>query len=193
MGGIRSGRRRIRHVGNVEDFLTLDIRVLRRLGFLRPDMRSAGTLAWQLDGDCLAAASLSVDLRGDNTGALSVTFGPQAPTQVVALTAMPCCFGGFRYYFLCPSFGRRCEVLPLVDGVLASRQAHGLVHRSQSMSVAARLSLRVDKLGDRLLGTDGRQPPRGRKRAQIAEKHLDSKRAAREAYADSLRSFLGAR
>ncbi|QPQ55430.1 hypothetical protein IC614_02125 [Allosphingosinicella flava] len=36
MGGIGSGARRSTHIGNVEQTLALDIRILRRLGVVRP-------------------------------------------------------------------------------------------------------------------------------------------------------------
>lgn len=46
--------------------------------------------------------------------------------QSIGIERMPCRFGGWRYYFACPRLGRRCEVMPLLDGEFASREAHSV-------------------------------------------------------------------
>ena len=57
--------------------------------------------------------------------------------QEIQLESRPMRYGGRRYFFLCPKHGRRCEVLSMVGGVFASRQAGRLTYQSQSAETDA--------------------------------------------------------
>jgi hypothetical protein len=78
-------------------------------------------------------------------------------------------YGGRRYYFLCPKHGRRFEVLPMVGGVFASRQAGRLTYQSQSADQIDRMRDRAHKLEKRLWPDKGKPRPRGRNRERMAE------------------------
>ena len=66
--------------------------------------------------------------------------------QEIQLESRPMRYGGRRYYFLCPKHGRRCEVLPMVGGVFASRQAGRLTYQSQSADQVDRMRDRAHRL-----------------------------------------------
>ncbi len=62
MGGMGSGAQRSKNVGNVEDAIALDIRVLRRLGVVRPGECVIDDVHWSKRGLRTACARLRVDL-----------------------------------------------------------------------------------------------------------------------------------
>jgi hypothetical protein len=99
---------------------------------------------------------------------LSYSTGGEARTVTVQLVAVPMRFGGFRYYALCPRTLRRCQVLPVVGGVVACRQAHRLAYASQSMDRLDRLRERVDRYEKRL----HEKPRRGRNRVMLTGKWI---------------------
>jgi hypothetical protein len=78
-------------------------------------------------------------------------------------------YGGWRYYFLCPHDQRRCEVMPMIGGVFASRQAHRITYQSQSNDQISRLRDRASKLEKQLLAKDGKPKPRGARRERLIE------------------------
>lgn len=65
------------------------------------------------------------------------------------------CYGGRRYYFLCPKHGR-CEVLPMVAGVISADQID-------------RMRDRAHKLEKRLWPDKGKPRPRGRNGERLVE------------------------
>jgi hypothetical protein len=79
-------------------------------------------------------------------------------------------YGGRRYYFLCPKHGRRCEVLPMVGGVFASRQAGRLTYQSQSAD-------QIDK---------GKPRPRGRNRERLVEAWSEADSAFENMFATTI-------
>lgn len=72
-------------------------------------------------------------------------------------------YGGFRYYAFCPRWGRRCEILPIVGGVIACRQFHRLAYASQSTNRLGRLRERAERCEKQLW----RQPRRGANRRRL--------------------------
>lgn len=168
MGGYNSGRYRTRTRGTVEERPRLDIRVMRRRGFLRPGCIVSGTQSWSRGGETTASVAVTVNLSDPAAGFVVVRFtlDGEPRVQQIDLAARPMRFGGRRYYFECPRLGDRCEVLPLLGGVFASRQAHRLAYQSQSEDRLGRLHRRSGKLEKRLHPTD-RGPPRGRNRKRL--------------------------
>lgn len=172
MGGINSGRRPTNHLGTVERALFIDMRVLRRLGVVRPGECMIDTLCWSNAGLRVAEGRVRVDLSDIDGATMAITAQTPYGTikQRVAIEAIPCRFGGHRFYFLCPDAGHRCEVLYLVHDRFASRQAHGLSYAVQGMDQLARVRRRRRKLRNRLDG-DGLSPrPRGLKRYRLAKR-----------------------
>jgi hypothetical protein len=150
----------------VESALYIDMRMLRRLGLLRAGECVHDTVRWSNGGLRVAEARLRVDLSDIDAATITITADiPHSPVrQRIAVEALPCRFGGHRFYFLCPDDGHRCEVLYLRLGRFASRRAHSLGYAVQSMDELSRVRRRRRKLRERLDGKGLTPRPRGANR-----------------------------
>jgi hypothetical protein len=81
---------------------------------------------------------------------LSRSTGPQV--QHVEIAAAPCPFGGQRWYWVCPQTGRWAQKLYLPNGGrrFLSRQAYGLMWRSQRVTALERSHARLARIARRL-------------------------------------------
>jgi hypothetical protein len=140
----------------------LDIRKLRRNGGLRPGNDTRAVQEWSWGGRVVANVAVRIDLRDADAGQMIVgfIFDGQEVRQAIDIVSRPMPYGGRRYYFVCPRRGHRCEVLALVDGQFASRQAHRLTYQTQTATLLERLRGRRDRLWGRLR-PEGRQRARG--------------------------------
>lgn len=172
MGGYTSGRYRTRNRGAVEEALRLDLRVLRRRGFLRPGAAATGPVEWTRRGERSGAITLRVDLTSlDDPHAVLTYAADGKPTvQHVQLALDPCRFGGHRFYWLCPVTGRRCAVLAYAVGRFASRQAQRLTYATQSADALDRLRRARDKAEARVFGKAGYPRPRGANRERLVQR-----------------------
>jgi hypothetical protein len=173
MGGYSSGRYRTRNRGTVDAALRLDLRVMRRQGFLVPGAVTSGVQRWTrvATGEETGAVNVTVNLVDPASGHVTVRFNRngEPKVQTIDLASTPMRYGGRRYYFLCPKHGRRCEVLPMVGGVFASRQAGRLTYQSQSADQIDRMRDRAHSLEKRLWPDKGKPRPRGRNRERLVE------------------------
>ena len=173
MGGSNSGRYRERNRGTVDAAIRLDVRVLRREGFLQPGGVRSGVQRWHrtATGKEIGSVSVTVDLIDPDNGLVVVRFNLNGDPGVeeIRLTSRVMRYGGRRYYFICPKHGRRCEVMPLVGGVFASRQAQRLTYQSQSADQIDRVRDRAHRLKKRLWPPKGRPRPRGRNRQRLLD------------------------
>ena len=187
MGGYGSGRPRTRNRGAVENHLGLDIRALRRRGYIKPGFVVSGVWRWTLGGEPSDSVELTCDLTAPSRAAVELQFAANgmARTQRVVLQARACRYGGHRFYFLCPQRGAPCEVLLCVDGVFASRQEHGLVYASQTQVPLDRLLGVRDKAAARLRGRGGLPIPRGANRQRV-----NARMAAAEAALDEAENAM---
>jgi len=192
MGGVGSGRRRAVNRGAIEDVPLLDMREIRRLGLVKPGECMIDTVRWSQRGLTVAEACVRVDLSNPEVGSITLTVAG-LPAQVITLEARPCRYGGHRFYFQCPDQGRRCEVLCLVAGRFASRQAHSLSYAAQSMDELGRARRRRIKLRARLDGEDLLPRPRGRRRYDLAEQLRCAAMTERALFAQALRRRMGPR
>lgn len=173
MGGYSSGRYRERNRGTVNAAIRLDIRAMRRQGFLQPGAVTSGAQrwTWEATGEETGSVSVSVNLTDPEAGLALVRFtlNGDPRSQEIRIESRPMRYGGRRFYFVCPRTLRRCEVLPMVGGVFASRQAHRLTYHSQSLTALDRLRDRSWKLEKRLWPDKGsRRPrPRGKNRQRL--------------------------
>jgi hypothetical protein len=189
MGGMGSGARRSANVGNLEDALGLDIRVLRRLDVVRTGECVCDTVNWSIDGLSGPGARLRIDLSDVERGGTMTIVGKMpdgAVTQRVDIEAVKSAFGGWRCYFICPITARRCEVLYYAGGRFASRKAQRLTYTTQNMTDLSRIRRRAAKLRGRLRGSGGQPRPRGSNRIELAEKARDAEREAIAIYRQSL-------
>jgi hypothetical protein len=173
MGGYSSGRYRTRNRGAIDAAIRLDIRILRRQGFIQPGAITSGTQRWSrtATGEETGSVAVTVNLSDPDAGFIVVRFSLNGEPRVqeIALRSQPMRYGGRRYYFQCPRDFRPCEVLPMVGGVFASRQAHRLTYHSQSADHLGRLRDRSWKLEKRLWPKDGRRRPRGTNRQRLLD------------------------
>ncbi len=175
MGGISSGRYRERNRGTVNAAIRLDIRAMRRQGFLQPGAVTSGVQRWTWVGTDQETGSVSVtvNLTDPDAGFLVVRFSLNGDPRVqeIRIESRPMRYGGRRFYFVCPRTLRRCEVLPMVGGVFACRQAHRLTYQSQSATPLDRMRDKAWALEKRLWPEKGsrRRRPRGRNRARLLD------------------------
>lgn len=169
MGGYSSGRYRTQNRGTVDASIRLDIRVLRRRGFLVPGAITSGSQSWSRRGEETGSVGVTVNLGNPDAGLVIVRFSlnGEPRTQEIPLASRLMRYGGRRYYFTCPKHGRRCEVLPMVGGVFASRQAQKLTYQSQSATEIDRMQDRARRLEKRLWPDKGKSVPRGRNRERL--------------------------
>lgn len=189
MGGIGSGARRSTRIGDVEDALPLDIRVLRRLGVVCAGECVCDTLRWSISGLSAPSARIRIDLSDiERGGTMTITGDMSGGTirQRIAIEAMPSVFGGWRCYFVCPTTARRCEVLYYAGGRFASREAQRLSYAVQNMGDLSRARRKAAKLHRRLSGNDTLPQPRGRNRIEIATRVQEADRKAKAMYHDRL-------
>lgn len=170
MGGWSSGRYRTRNAGAVEATLRIDMRALRRRGFLKPGCTVSGSWGWNLRGEACASVCLAVELdEPDGGGVLRLDYGHAGVSRCdsVSIIAAPCRYGGHRFYFVCPITGARCEVLAFAHGRWASRQAQKLTYYSQSEDTLSRLYRARGKAEARAFGMDGNPSPRAANRERL--------------------------
>ena len=187
MGGYSSGRYRERNRGTVEAAIRLDLRAMRRQGFLVPGGVTSGVQRWHwaATGQESGSVSVTVNLSDPVSGFLTVRFNlnDEPKVQTIDIASAPMRFGGRRYYFICPRQGTRCEVLPIAGGVFASRQAHRLTYQSQSSDRVDRLRDRARKLEKRIWPDKGKARPRGRNRERLVEAWIQADTAFEDMFA----------
>jgi len=189
MGGINSGRRRTVNRGAIEQFPALDLRILRRAGLMRPGQCMYDTLTWLNQVREALSVRIFIDLSDDRHA--SIRLRGDAITQDITLTVVPSGFGGVRYHMLCPVTARSGEVLYLVDGMFASRQAHRLAYRSQSEDELGRARRKARKLHRRLNGDQLYARARGRHRYERVQQRKQAEVEARMLYRARLARAMG--
>lgn len=191
MGGIGSGAGRSRHIGNVEDVLSLDIRALRRLEVVRAGECVCDTVRWSIDGLSAPSARLRIDLSDIECGGV-MTIVAHMPDGIIneriAIDAVLSPLGGWRCYFVCPVTARRCEILYYAGSRFASREGQRLSYAVQNMTDLSRARRKAAKLRSRLRGSEVRPCPRGRNRIELVERLRDAEREARQLYLNRLRA-----
>ena len=192
MGGIGSGARRTTHIGNVEEMLALDIRILRRMGVVRPVECTCDTLHWSIGGLSASSARLRVDLsdieRGGVMGIVA-DLPDGAIKQRVAIEMVPSPFGGHRCYFVCPITAQRCELIYYAGGRFGSRGAQRLSYTVQGMNEISRARRKAVKLRSRLCGSGGQPRLRGRNRIDTVRRLREAEYEAKTLYLDRLRTL----
>jgi hypothetical protein len=110
MGGSSSGRYRERNRGTVDATIRLDMRAMRRQGFLVPGAVTSGVQrwTWTATGEERGAVNVTVNLVDPDGGHVTVRFNlnGEPKVQTIDLTSPAMRYGGRRYYFLCPKHGR---------------------------------------------------------------------------------------
>lgn len=193
MGGYSSGRYRTRNRGALETALRLDMRRVRKCGFLRPGFAMRGALHWTRGGEPSGSITLATDLTqlGDSFAVLSYSVNGEQRVQRVQIDATPCRFGGHRYFWRCPVSGRRCLALAYANGRFASRQAQRLTYAVQSEDALDRVRRARDKAEARACGTNGNPRPRGVNRERLFDSWMQLDAAFEAAFSSAVARRFG--
>jgi hypothetical protein len=138
--------------------LAVDVRALRKLGYLHQPGALTGFELRAAAGNCLATCLVRI---GD--GYIRVAWGVryrngdkdrewQCKGCQVALVQTPCNFGGLRHWFICPNWqcGRRVTTVYIVDGEPGCRHCHKLAYACQAETAVGRAQGRQRKIRRRL-------------------------------------------
>ena len=150
-GGWRFGAGRPGYRGKAEQCFRVDVRWLRRNGYLRS---SGGTLTYSVGGE--QVGQIGYRIR-DGAITLSYALNGQPKEQRVPLTYTACNYGGRRAWLACPHCSRRCEVLYCRRGGFYCRTCAHVSYESQSEDSIGR-SWRVQAKAEAKLGEHWRRP-----------------------------------
>ena len=116
---------------HIESLRCLDLTRMMKVQSIRPNSSHTGSWVWTNSetGERVASIGYSSSLESE-TGEVRLNYSvtPQGEEckhmdYVVQLRSMPLHFGGRRWYFICPSSGRRAKKLYLVQGKFVARLA----------------------------------------------------------------------
>ena len=169
MGGQNSGRNRVSNVASIECARILDIRCFRKLNYLRLGFVTQAAWSWRRNNENNGSVNLIFSMPSPSQALIQIDFSLNGARkhQEVALDAVTCRYGGYRFYFICPASGRRCEVLALLNGYFACRQHHRLTYASQSETALDRMGRRVRRLEAQAKGFGRYRCPRGAKKDRL--------------------------
>jgi hypothetical protein len=151
MGGYGSGRYyRFKNRETTEETKRIDIRWLRKQGFLKPN--SGGTLSWDCGGEPSGWIRYSMfDNRMELRYRIRLNGGDwQDVNQTVWFDETECNYGGCRKWFICPHCGRRVALLYGAQRLFLCRKCSDLVYASQMESDLDRLSRKARKVRQKL-------------------------------------------
>jgi len=191
MGGIGSGQKRSIHQGSVEQFPSIDLRVLKRAGLITFGECTYDTLNWRNQDLKPLSVRIFIDLSDDNDASIKIIQninGSERKTRI-SIECVPCPFGGNRCYFVCPINGGRCEQLFLVEDRWASRKAHRLTYAVKSEDELSRARRTVRKLHRQVDGDSRYARPRGQNRRHKVKQLKHAKSHAQELYQEKLRTI----
>lgn len=147
-GGSRFGAGRPAYKAKAELSLSLDIRELKRQGYL--NCFTPFSWHWTTNHDD-HVGSATIHVRGDMLS-LSYTISGRYIENLLQINAMPCYFGGERLWFACPQCRDRCArvFLNRRNGKYACRKCVGITYYSQSEDAMDRAWRKQNKLERKL-------------------------------------------
>lgn len=186
-GGARYGAGRPASRQQAEDSYRIDLRHLKRCGFVRNGF--TGSWNWSCGGE--PTGSVGIEWResamylrytiGDGSG------GRRDGSQSVATERTPCPFGGERHWFLCPACNTRRLMLVMRWGRFACTQCQKISYRSQSGDALDRACNRYHRLAALV-----EAPRPARQRRATREKLINRYIEASEAFDDLMAPRLAA-
>ena len=155
MGGLGSGRPSSFgcRAATCEDYLSIDIAWMKRQGLLTPGR--SGSMKWSRAGAEIASVGYTVTDAGLRLKYRSrYGQGEWTPVdELIPFAKTSTCFGGQRYWFVCPSCSQRCRII-YGGQHYRCRRCHGLRYESQYEPAFARAASQAIKI-QRKLGGDG--------------------------------------
>ena len=162
-GGMRLGAGRRGYRAKAEHLPRVDIRVWRRLGYLR----AGGRFTWDWNRGGKPSGSVGVLVHDPDSLALQYvvnTDGQQCDaSQTIRLEHVQCPYGGTRPWFRCPRCYRRAGLLYLRWTRFACRTCQRVAHASQSCDLLDRSWRKQVKIEARL-GAHWKRPKGMRQR-----------------------------
>lgn len=145
-GGARCGAGAPRQHDRITDFPALDVRALRRDGYLRPGVTC--DLRFETGQRIVIACRADAD----NTDRLTVDIAcaPGGAFHGIPLLRTPCHFGGSVPWFRCPGCARRCATLYAARGRLECRRCARLTYPRQAVSPLGRFLAKLHGFQRRL-------------------------------------------
>lgn len=143
----------------VEDYPSVDIGLLKRRGL------------FEASGEAVEITFVGEPLRFrcEPSGGILVSDAAGRRSHRLSIETRTLRYGQ-RRYFMCPKTGRRATKLYLVDGELASREGHGLVHLITTNRPADVARAKTVHRSTRLSGAAlGKGPARGRRRKALVD------------------------
>jgi len=108
----------------IDDLRCVDIKDLRRWGYLRKGRRMSGTMTWSRNG--IQTSSISIGTKINNTPKLLLSYSVDGePIKYeITLVEVSSNLGKGQYFmFLCPFTLKRCRKLHLINGKFMHRSA----------------------------------------------------------------------
>lgn len=125
----------------LDNALQLNIRNLKRDGFIDPGRIRSGTVTWSCNGNKTASISIMVDMHtAPPYIELGYSYGDKPRKYRIRLVSVSSNLGaGEVWYFLCPTTSMRCRILYSVGGWFLHREAFsGVYYDSQIRSKKTR-------------------------------------------------------
>ena len=160
MGGTGSGSwYRWDSKDTTESQYRVDIRWMRKQGYLRPGM--AGAFSWSRRREQTGWISFRVE---QDQIVLNYRQRPNGGEwedleEVVKFDRTACNYGGHRMWFLCPHCWRRVAVLYGAGRYFLCRHCYDLTYSSQQLSPSDRLMEKARKIRQRLGGSNDLSEP----------------------------------
>lgn len=153
-GGYRSGAGRPASFAKTHQFLSLDVRDLRRRGLLR----IGHGFSWYWSRGDEPCGSVGVSVTDEPAVHLMYRQNDEPRHDVLRLSRTACHLGGSREWFTCPRCGRRVALIYLASGA-GCRRCLRLRYQSQSEDFLDRSWRRTSRIL-RKLGRNIDQTPR---------------------------------
>lgn len=122
----------------IDDYLTLSVTDLKRLGFLKPRQLKHGVVTWKRGGDTTAQIHVITDTRALPMCYLFYSYEGETVQETIRLMFKhsnldPEGEHGY-YYFVCPATGAYCRKLYAVNGRFVGRSAFRPLYPQQAQS-----------------------------------------------------------
>lgn len=129
----------------IDQYLTLSVADLKRLGYLKPRALMGGRVSWKRGGTVTASISVTTDTRAIPICYFNYRYDGEPKQDIIRLmfkhsNLNPEGNAGY-YYFVCPVTGDCCRKLYNVGGRFVGRSAFKAIYPTQAASHKQRKSL----------------------------------------------------
>jgi len=117
----------------LENCISIDLKHLKKLGYLKPDQIRAGGLQWRSGKQIIGKLSIIVNTIAPPYIQLEYVYRGEPVKRCIWLTNIKPPIGdGRKWFFVCPVSGKRCTKLYLINGFFVHRlAAKGVFYQKQ--------------------------------------------------------------